>query len=111
MRQYKIFVLLYCILSQARSYIRLLPKHPKKNLYEYFVGANPIAVNLLDQLLCLDPDRRPSAKEALNHPYFELYHEPDDEVSQRNISSITFAPKFNNKLSFLHIVCIETHFV
>ena len=96
---YDIFGLYYYtlyFLSQAQRYIRSLPQFPKKNFYEYFVGANPVAVSLLDQLLCLDPDRRPSAKEALNHPYFERLHQPDDEVSKRNKLHLQrFAPKFN----------------
>ena len=65
---------------QAQRYIRSLPHFPKKNFYEFFVGANPVAVDLLDKLLCLDPDRRPSAVEALEHRYFERLHQPDDEV-------------------------------
>ena len=39
-------------------------------------------MNLLDKLLCLDPDRRPSAAEALDHAYFERLHQPDDEVRE-----------------------------
>ena len=45
------------------------------------MGANPLAVDLLDKLLVLDPDRRPSAAEALAHPYFARLHDLDDEAS------------------------------
>ena len=29
----------------------------------------------------MDPDKRPTAEQALTHPYFEKYHMPKDEVS------------------------------
>lgn len=69
----------------AQSYIVSLPFYPKKDLYSFFVGANVEAVELLSQLLCLDPHRRPSAAEALTHPYFKKYHVKEDEpVCEQN---------------------------
>ncbi|XP_019864495.1 PREDICTED: mitogen-activated protein kinase 14-like isoform X2 [Amphimedon queenslandica] len=65
--------------DDARTYIRSLPTFAKKNFKEYFTGANPLAVDLLEKLLHLDPDRRPSAAEALEHPYFSWLHRSDDE--------------------------------
>ena len=53
----------------------------KKDFSLFFVGANPVAVDLLDKLLHLDPDKQPSAAEALAHPYFSwLYCREDDEA-------------------------------
>lgn len=37
------------------------------------------AVDLLKKMLVLDCDRRISATEALSHPYFSQYHDPEDE--------------------------------
>lgn len=37
------------------------------------------AVDLLKRMLVLDCDRRISATEALSHPYFSQYHDPEDE--------------------------------
>ena len=65
--------------ESARKFVSQLPKQPKKDFSMYFKGANPLALNLLECLLTLDPDRRPTAEEALGHPYLELYHEPVDE--------------------------------
>lgn len=37
------------------------------------------AVDLLKKMLVLDCDKRISATEALSHPYFSQYHDPEDE--------------------------------
>jgi len=34
---------------------------------------------LLDKILVSNPANRPTAEEALNHPYFERFHDPNDE--------------------------------
>uniref|UniRef100_A0A8D3D5I9 mitogen-activated protein kinase n=1 Tax=Scophthalmus maximus TaxID=52904 RepID=A0A8D3D5I9_SCOMX len=41
--------------------------------------APPAAVDLLEKMLVLDTDKRITASEALAHPYFSQYHDPDDE--------------------------------
>uniref|UniRef100_A0A8C1SIJ3 mitogen-activated protein kinase n=1 Tax=Cyprinus carpio TaxID=7962 RepID=A0A8C1SIJ3_CYPCA len=46
---------------------------------DLFIGANPQAVDLLEKMLVLDTDKRITAAEALAHPYFAQYHDPDDE--------------------------------
>lgn len=38
-----------------------------------------VAVDLLKRMLVLDCDGRISASEALSHPYFSQYHDPEDE--------------------------------
>ncbi|XP_061731348.1 mitogen-activated protein kinase 14B-like isoform X4 [Nerophis ophidion] len=52
---------------------------PKRNFADVFLGANPLAVDLLEKMLVLDTDKWISASQALNHPYFAQYHDPDDE--------------------------------
>uniref|UniRef100_H2MN76 mitogen-activated protein kinase n=1 Tax=Oryzias latipes TaxID=8090 RepID=H2MN76_ORYLA len=63
----------------ARNYINSLPHMPKRNFADVFIGANPLAVDLLEKMLVLDTDKRITASEALAHPYFAQYHDPDDE--------------------------------
>lgn len=36
-------------------------------------------MDLLERMLVLDTDKRITAAEALAHPYFGQYHDPDDE--------------------------------
>lgn len=43
------------------------------------VSLFPLAVDLLEKMLILDSDKRITASEALAHPYFVQYHDPDDE--------------------------------
>uniref|UniRef100_A0A8B9GQC7 mitogen-activated protein kinase n=1 Tax=Astyanax mexicanus TaxID=7994 RepID=A0A8B9GQC7_ASTMX len=64
---------------QAQKYIQSLPYMPQQDLGKIFRGANPMAVDLLKKMLVLDCDRRISASEALCHPYFSQYHDPEDE--------------------------------
>uniref|UniRef100_A0AAR2L745 mitogen-activated protein kinase n=1 Tax=Pygocentrus nattereri TaxID=42514 RepID=A0AAR2L745_PYGNA len=64
---------------EARNYINSMPQMPKRNFADVFIGANPQAVDLLEKMLVLDTDKRITAAEALAHPYFAQYHDPDDE--------------------------------
>uniref|UniRef100_A0A8C1TPD4 mitogen-activated protein kinase n=1 Tax=Cyprinus carpio TaxID=7962 RepID=A0A8C1TPD4_CYPCA len=64
---------------EARTYINSLPQMPKRSFADVFIGANPLAVDLLEKMLVLDTDKRITAPEALAHPYFAQYHDPDDE--------------------------------
>uniref|UniRef100_A0A8C5CH92 mitogen-activated protein kinase n=1 Tax=Gadus morhua TaxID=8049 RepID=A0A8C5CH92_GADMO len=64
---------------EARNYINSLPQMPKRNFTDVFIGANPLAVDLLEKMLVLDTDKRITASEALAHAYFSQYHDPDDE--------------------------------
>lgn len=44
-----------------------------------FLSLHVPAVDLLEKMLVLDTDKRITASEALAHPYFSQYHDPDDE--------------------------------
>ena len=67
-------------IPQARQYVEAQPKYVKKDFTQFFVGASPTAVDLLTLLLNMDPDKRPTAEQALQHQYFSQYHMPKDEV-------------------------------
>uniref|UniRef100_A0A672JBQ7 mitogen-activated protein kinase n=1 Tax=Salarias fasciatus TaxID=181472 RepID=A0A672JBQ7_SALFA len=49
------------------------------NTTEGFCLALSLPVDLLEKMLVLDTDKRITAAEALAHPYFSQYHDPDDE--------------------------------
>lgn len=63
----------------AQNYIRSLPRMPRKDFKVYFKNANPLAVDLLEHMLDLDPTHRIDVNGALAHPYLAQYHDPSDE--------------------------------
>uniref|UniRef100_A0A8C3FYL7 mitogen-activated protein kinase n=1 Tax=Cyclopterus lumpus TaxID=8103 RepID=A0A8C3FYL7_CYCLU len=52
------------------SLINRMPSHEVSRIHP---------VDLLEKMLVLDTDKRITASEALAHPYFAQYHDPDDE--------------------------------
>ena len=44
--------------EDARTYIRSLPRMPRKDFRHFFSNASPEAVNMLENMLNLDPDYR-----------------------------------------------------
>ncbi|XP_033106743.1 mitogen-activated protein kinase 14-like [Anneissia japonica] len=65
--------------EEAKSYVSTLEQTEKKDFKKYFLGANPLAIDLLEQMLLMDSDERITAAAALKHDYFEQYHDPNDE--------------------------------
>jgi len=53
---------------------------------QLFPSASPELIDLLSQLLQFDPAKRPTAAEALLHPYLAAYHDaPEEELPQPEI--------------------------
>nr|XP_046222173.1 mitogen-activated protein kinase 14A-like isoform X2 [Oncorhynchus gorbuscha] len=65
--------------KDARSYVQSLPIQKKKNFKEVFRSLHVNAVNLLENVLLLDPETRMTAKEGLSHPYLAEFHDPESE--------------------------------
>lgn len=71
--------------EEARKFILNLGRLKKKDFKKVFPGANPLALDLLERMLDLDPDTRISTAEALQHEYLKLYYDPSDEpVTQQS---------------------------
>ncbi|KAM4796695.1 mitogen-activated protein kinase 13 isoform 2-T2 [Rhinophrynus dorsalis] len=64
----------------AKKYIQSLPKLPKKDFSLLFPSASDLAVDLLEKMLELDVEKRLTATEALEHPYFDEYRDEDEET-------------------------------
>lgn len=65
---------------RAQNYVRSLPIMRRVPFSEVFPGANPLALDLLEKMLCLDPHQRITVDEALRHPYLAVWHDPQDEI-------------------------------
>ncbi|KAG2177287.1 hypothetical protein INT43_007944 [Umbelopsis isabellina] len=65
--------------ERAQVYIRSLPPMPRIPYEKLYPKANPLAIDLLNKLLCFDPALRITVEEALAHPYLSAYHDEDDE--------------------------------
>ncbi|KAM6924933.1 mitogen-activated protein kinase 14A [Xenentodon cancila] len=65
--------------KDAQSYVQGLPPQKKKNFKNVFPNMDQSAVNLLEEMLLLDPERRLTAKQGLSHPFLAEYHDPDSE--------------------------------
>ncbi|CAF3730607.1 unnamed protein product [Rotaria sordida] len=76
---------------EVSAYMSRLELKPKKNFNELFgyqidpstgktiSGVSAQGVDLLDRLLSFDPRQRPTAEQALDHPFLECCHDPNDE--------------------------------
>jgi len=73
--------------EQAARYVSgLRPKHKEpvglEGLKALFPTASPSLLDLLSSLLRFDPRKRPTAAEALQHPYLEAYRDaPEDDLT------------------------------
>ncbi|CAD5227071.1 unnamed protein product [Bursaphelenchus xylophilus] len=65
--------------EEARNYIRNVPQMQRKDFKVFFANATPQAIDFLEKTLNLDPDLRPNAEQAMEHPYFRQFHDPNDE--------------------------------
>ncbi|XP_028775824.1 mitogen-activated protein kinase 3 [Neltuma alba] len=65
--------------EDARRYIRQLPQYPRQSLARVFPHVHPLAIDLIDRMLTIDPTRRITVEEALAHPYLAKLHDAADE--------------------------------
>lgn len=73
-----------------------LPETPPVNLGMKFPDATPDAVDLLSKMLVLDPHKRISVEQALEHPYLASLHDEELEpiaeshVNLKSIERVSF---------------------
>ncbi|CAD8187520.1 unnamed protein product [Paramecium octaurelia] len=67
--------------SNAKKYVNSLQTKQKGTIGSVIKYSNPHAIDLLDKMLEINPKKRITSAEALNHPYLESIRDPDDEPS------------------------------
>ncbi|XP_069792808.1 mitogen-activated protein kinase 14A isoform X2 [Narcine bancroftii] len=65
--------------KDARNYICSLVPQEKKNFQQVFPTMKVQAVDLLEKMLLLDPEKRITAGDALAHSYLREHHDPNSE--------------------------------
>ncbi|KAG8382774.1 hypothetical protein BUALT_Bualt05G0112300 [Buddleja alternifolia] len=76
--------------EKARRHLCSMRKKPAIPLSQKFRNIDPLALCLLERLIAFDPKDRPSAEEALAHPYFHGLANVKDEPSTQPISKFEF---------------------
>ncbi|KAL6553834.1 Mitogen-activated protein kinase 10 [Orobanche minor] len=76
--------------DKARRYLTSMRKKQPVPFAQKFPNADPLALRLLEKLLAFDPKDRPSAEEALAHPYFKGLAKVEREPSRQPISKMEF---------------------
>ncbi|GJE90976.1 mitogen-activated protein kinase domain-containing protein [Phanerochaete sordida] len=70
--------------EKARAYVRSLPYKKPQALTKILPTADAQALDFLGHLIAFDPVDRPTAADALAHPWLATYHDEEDEpVCQR----------------------------
>lgn len=72
--------------ARVRQHFRMLPRRPKRSFSQIFPNASPDACSLIEWMLEFDPVRRPSALEALSHPFFREFYEPGSSPASERVS-------------------------
>lgn len=76
--------------KKAKEKLVKLPKKRSKKIDFVFNECNPLAVDLLKKMLVFNPDKRCTAEEALEHPYFNGLHSPGAEPCAQPVSLFDF---------------------
>jgi mitogen-activated protein kinase 1/3 len=67
----------FIVNEKARAYLMSLAQTPKQSYKRLYSNADPRALDLLDKLLAFNPNNRISVEDALAHPFFEQYYDPN----------------------------------
>ncbi|POW12874.1 hypothetical protein PSTT_04199, partial [Puccinia striiformis] len=82
----------YAINSRrSQDYIRSLPLRKKRAFASIYPNASALAVDFLNKTLTFDPKKRLTVEQALQHPYLEAYHDPEDEPTAPPLDEDFFA--------------------
>lgn len=87
---------------QGIEFVKKLGRYEAQDFSKHYPKANPLAVDLLEQMLQFNHEKRISAVEALKHPYFAdiydsdnmiLHHEKFDFSFEKRLTSLEAVKK------------------
>jgi serine/threonine protein kinase len=61
--------------------VNSLPKKNPTKVSTFIHYENPVALDLIDKLLAIDPKKRYTVDQALDHPYFSSIRDESEETS------------------------------
>jgi serine/threonine protein kinase len=73
-----------------KDWLRKAKKRKPKDFKLFFPHADDQSLDLLKNLLIFNPKNRITVQDALNHPYLEDLHIPDDEPTREPINPLEF---------------------
>ena len=76
--------------KRTKKFIRQFEKRSGSEFEAVFKYASPEALDLLKKMLVFNPKNRISARQAMEHPYFESLHCPEDEPVTVPVSFFDF---------------------
>ena len=65
--------------EEAKEFLMKLAKRTKQTWSSLFPEANPVALDLLGKMLMFNPKKRYTVDQCISHPYFEGFHDPEQE--------------------------------
>jgi len=81
----------------AATMLESLPETQPRSLASMFPNAPEDALDILSKLLQFNPNKRITADQALEHPYLEQFHNPEEEIACEHPIQIPISD--NKKLS------------
>jgi mitogen-activated protein kinase 1/3 len=67
----------FIVNEKARAYLMSLAQTPKQSWKRMYPNGDPRGLDLLDKLLAFNPNQRINVEDALAHPFFEQYYDPN----------------------------------
>ncbi|CAK70129.1 unnamed protein product (macronuclear) [Paramecium tetraurelia] len=93
--------------KNAMEFVQSLPSVPPQSIKKIIDYPNPLAIDLLDKMLVINPHKRITAHEALNHPYFKEIREKTEEAPYKGQTDFTFENDDTISFEQMRIMILE----
>lgn len=90
--------------QQARHFLSTLEKTDAVPFSKLYPAAPPLALELLQKLLVFHPGRRATVDEALDDPYLQELHDPDDEPVAESVFEYEYQSQTLTKYQMKEII-------